>query len=71
MTHAAIRACFSRILQLREDIRSIQDQKVDNKWLDNIEIEHVLSGWSHKAPVPVGQKIRIYAGTVFQVRRQC
>lgn len=65
-THSAIEACRSKLVKLMEAYRSIESLPL--KWLDDVQIDVVSRGSDHPAPPKSGSGIRIYAGTLFQVR---
>jgi hypothetical protein len=65
LTHAAIAACLTKLVQLVDRHRQIPN--LECSWLDRVRIEHVLKGNDHAPPpVEVGV-ISIYAGTIYQV----
>jgi hypothetical protein len=65
MTHAAIRACLSKLNKLVECYKSIDG--LPTPWLQTLQIEHVLKASTHPGPNTRRSNSYIYAGTVFQV----
>lgn len=67
MTHAAIKACLSKLDKLVQCYRQIEG--LPCQWLDTLNIEYVLRAGDHPGPNTRHPASYVYAGTVFQVRQ--
>ncbi|KAF8584285.1 hypothetical protein K439DRAFT_1153217 [Ramaria rubella] len=76
MTHATIQACLSKLQKIIDRYRQVPDLSLE--WLEDLQLEHVLTGSAHSKPkIPSAQKSHaddvpkprtwIYAGTVYQL----
>ncbi|KAI5119162.1 hypothetical protein M0805_008645 [Coniferiporia weirii] len=68
MTHAAIRACMSKLRTLIQNYRQFPGMGLD--WIDKIRLERVLSGALHPLPSD-DEATYVFAGTVYQLYNYC
>lgn len=65
VTHAAIQACWTKLVSLIDSYLSFQH--LSNNWLKDVRVELVTTGNDHPGPILDGHTVYIYMGTIFQV----